>query len=50
MLFLESECYNLDGDFIEVCSLGGKLTISNNGSDNVLAPTRWQAIILVKDS
>ena len=38
-----------DENFIGICSRGSNLQMSTNGSDNVLAPVRRQAIIWTND-
>ena len=47
--FLEWKRRNFDENVIEVCSQGTNWQYSSIGSDNGLATTRWQAIILTND-
>ena len=49
MRFLERKCTNFDKDFAEIFSFGSNQQYSGIGSDNVLAPTRRQAIIWNND-
>ena len=49
MHFHEWKCVNFYYDFTEVCSWGSNKQYSSRGSDNGLAPTRWQAIIWTSD-
>ena len=45
MHFLEWKCMSFALNLPEVCSLGSNWQYSSIGSDNGLAPTRWQVII-----
>ena len=49
MHFLEWKCMNCDETFTEVCFWGSNKQYPIIGSDNRLAPTRWQAIIWTND-
>ena len=45
--FLEWKCINFHYYFTEFCSKGSNQQYSNMGSDDGLAPARWQAIIRI---
>ena len=49
MYFSEWKCLNFDWYLTEVCSQKSNWQYAGIGSDNDLAPTRWQAFIWTND-